>query len=82
MFRSVHLLPVLGTLLLSGCYSEMFVVFPQWDVQLTNWSGAVVADTPLYAYAWLDPHSRLDAGLSTGATRQGTFQPPNGLAAK
>ena len=46
MFRSVHLLPVLGTLLLSGCYSEMFVVFPQWDVQLTNWSGAVFADTP------------------------------------
>ncbi len=60
MFARVRALLLLGTLL-SGCYSETFVVFPQWDVQLTDRSGAALADVSLYAYAWSQPHSRLDA---------------------
>lgn len=69
-------------MLLAGCYQETFVVFPRLEVQLEGSSGAALADTPLYAFSWSNPHSRLDAETTYRSDATGHISAPERLGSK
>lgn len=82
MFIRTKTLLLLGMLLLTGCYSETFVVFPQWDVLPKDRSGAVLTGVSLHAYAWSQPHSRLDAEATYRSSATGHISAAERLDSK